>query len=58
MGFCLGGTVAFASACNLDGLSSPVCYGRPHLALRGKTPDERVRELAGMRLSELVKDLS
>ncbi|HWF38592.1 MAG TPA: dienelactone hydrolase family protein [Candidatus Acidoferrales bacterium] len=26
MGFCLGGTVAFASACNLDGLASAVCY--------------------------------
>ena len=26
MGFCLGGTVAFAAACNLDGLSSAVCY--------------------------------
>jgi len=26
MGFCLGGTVAFASACNLDRLSSAVCY--------------------------------
>ena len=26
MGFCLGGTVAFASACNLDGLVSSVCY--------------------------------
>jgi carboxymethylenebutenolidase len=26
MGFCLGGTVAFAAACNLDGLVSSVCY--------------------------------
>ena len=26
MGFCLGGTVAFAAACNLDGLASAVCY--------------------------------
>ena len=26
MGFCLGGTVAFAAACNLEGLSSAVCY--------------------------------
>src|SRR5579872_3422687 len=26
IGFCLGGTVAFASACNLDGLASAVCY--------------------------------
>jgi carboxymethylenebutenolidase len=26
MGFCLGGTVAFAAACNLDGLASSVCY--------------------------------
>jgi len=26
MGFCLGGTVAFAAACNLDGLFSAVCY--------------------------------
>jgi transposase InsO family protein len=29
---------------------------RPHLALKGKTPVERVRELA--RLSHPVKDLS
>jgi len=26
MGFCLGGTVAFAAACNLEGLVSAVCY--------------------------------
>jgi carboxymethylenebutenolidase len=26
MGFCLGGTVAFAAACNLDGLVSAVCF--------------------------------
>ena len=26
MGFCLGGTVAFAAACNLEGLASAVCY--------------------------------
>src|SRR3989475_12884337 len=26
MGFCLGGTVALAAACNLEGLSSAVCY--------------------------------
>jgi carboxymethylenebutenolidase len=26
MGFCLGGTVAFAAACNLDGLTSADCY--------------------------------
>ena len=26
MGFCLGGTVAFAAACNLEGLASSVCY--------------------------------
>ena len=26
MGFCLGGTVAFAAACNLQGLASAVCY--------------------------------
>jgi carboxymethylenebutenolidase len=26
MGFCLGGAVAFGAACNLDGLTSAVCY--------------------------------
>jgi carboxymethylenebutenolidase len=26
LGFCLGGTVSFAAACNLDGLASAVCY--------------------------------
>jgi carboxymethylenebutenolidase len=26
MGFCLGGTVSFASACRLSGLSAAVCY--------------------------------
>ena len=26
MGFCMGGTVAFAAACNLDGLFSAVCF--------------------------------
>ena len=26
LGFCLGGTVAFGAACNLEGLASSVCY--------------------------------
>lgn len=26
MGFCLGGAVAFGAACNLDGLTSAICY--------------------------------
>ena len=26
MGFCMGGTIAFLSACKLDGLSAAVCY--------------------------------
>jgi carboxymethylenebutenolidase len=32
IGFCLGGTVAFAAACNLEGLASAVCYYGGHIA--------------------------
>src|SRR2546428_10591253 len=35
MGFCLGGTVAFAAACNLDGLASAVCYYGGFIAKMG-----------------------
>src|SRR2546427_6382655 len=36
MGFCLGGTVAFAAACNLEGLSSAVCYYGGFIAKRSE----------------------
>jgi carboxymethylenebutenolidase len=31
MGFCLGGTVAFAAACDANGLSAAVCYYGGHI---------------------------
>ena len=31
LGFCLGGTVAYAAACNLPGLASAVCYYGGHI---------------------------
>jgi carboxymethylenebutenolidase len=38
MGFCMGGTIAFLSACKLNGLSAAVCYYGGQIA---KNADEK-----------------
>jgi carboxymethylenebutenolidase len=49
LGFCMGGTVAFLSACRLDGLSAAVCYYGGGIA---KNADEKPKCPTQMHFGE------
>jgi carboxymethylenebutenolidase len=49
MGFCLGGTIAFLSACKLDGLSAAICYYGGGIA---KNADEKPKCPTQMHFGE------
>jgi carboxymethylenebutenolidase len=53
IGFCMGGTVAFLSACRLDGLSAAVCYYGGQIA---RNADEKPKIPTQMHFGE--KDAS
>jgi carboxymethylenebutenolidase len=54
IGFCLGGTVSFASACNLDGLVSAVCYYGGFIA---KMADQKPKIPTQMHFGALDKHI-
>ena len=53
MGFCMGGTISFLSACKLNGLSAAVCYYGGQIA---KNADEKPKVPVQMHFGE--KDAS
>jgi carboxymethylenebutenolidase len=53
IGFCMGGTIAFLSACRLDGLSAAVCYYGGQIA---RNADEKPKTPTQMHFGE--KDAS
>jgi carboxymethylenebutenolidase len=54
MGFCLGGSVSFASACDLDGLVSAVCYYGGHIV---KIADKKPKIPVMMHFGALDKHI-
>src|SRR3984885_11981320 len=49
MGFCMGGTISFLSACKLNGLKAAVCYYGGQIA---KNPDEKPKNPAPIIFGE------